>query len=246
MNANPTLLQMKYARIINIFSERAGLSLDDALAFFYYSDLYHLISRGVSDMHCMSDAYLVEDLMEEYRKNLIIFSENDDNLEIRYMEKSDSRLAISKVYEESWKYAYKGIVPQIYLESIPEGKWASNIEQDNRKNLIVVKDKTIIGTAGFGKSRMDEMKGFGEIISIYLLPEYMGKGYGRLLLQTVLGELKKMDFDSVFLWVLEENKHARKFYEKCGFVQSERYLINNIGGKDLKEVQYVYHDSNIL
>ena len=169
-----------------------------------------------------------------------------NGLEIRYMEESDSRLAISKVYEESWKYAYKGIVPQTYLESIPEGQWASNIEQDNRKNLIVVKDKTIIGTAGFGKSRMDEMENFGEIISIYLLPEYMGKGYGRLLLQTVLGELKKMGFGSVFLWVLEENNHARKFYEKCGFVQSERYLINNIGGKDLKEVQYVYHDSNTL
>lgn len=68
MNANPTLLQMKYVRIISFFSERAELSLDDALAFFYYSDLYHLVSKGISDMHCMSDAYLVEDLLEEYRR----------------------------------------------------------------------------------------------------------------------------------------------------------------------------------
>lgn len=157
-------------------------------------------------------------------------------MEIRYMEKSDSRLAISKVYEESWKHAYKGIVPKAYLESIPEGQWAANIEQENRKNLVVVKDRKIIGTSSFGKSRMDEMEGFGEIISLYLLPEYMGKGYGRLLLQAVLGELEKMGFACVFLWVLEENKNARHFYEKCGFVQSVQCLINNIGGKDLKEV----------
>lgn len=241
MNANPTLLQMKYARIVKFFSEKAGLSLYDALAFFYYSDLYQLVSKGISDMHCMSDAYLVEDLMEEYRK-----ARSDDELEIRYIEKKDSRFAISKVYEESWKCAYEGIVPKAYLDNIPVGQWASNIEQGNRKNLIVVKDKMIIGTSSFGKSRMDEMENFGEIISIYFLPEYAGKGYGRLLLQTVLDELKKMGFASAFLWVLEKNENARLFYEKCGFVQSERYLISNIGGKDLKEVQYVYHNPNIL
>lgn len=161
-------------------------------------------------------------------------------MEIRYIKRSDDRLAISKVYEESWKYAYKNIVPQDYLDSIPEGQWASHIEQEDRKNLVVVKDGKIIGTSGFGKSRMAEMAGFGEIISIYFLPEYMGKGYGRLLLQAVVDELGKMGFDNVFLWVLEENQNARRFYEKCGFRQTERCLPSDIGGKELKEVQYCF------
>lgn len=159
--------------------------------------------------------------------------------EIRYVTQLDDRLAISKVYEESWKYAYQGIVPQDYLDSIPAGQWGSRIEQADRKNLVMVQDGIIIGTSGFGKSRIEEMNGFGEIISLYFLPEYMRKGYGRLLLQAVVSELKKMGFDKVFLWVLEENRNARYFYEKCGFVQTEHYLISNIGGKELKEVQYV-------
>ncbi len=66
MNANPILLQKKYARLVEGFSIRAGLSLDAALSFFYHSECYRLISEGVSDMHCMSDAYLVEELMAEY------------------------------------------------------------------------------------------------------------------------------------------------------------------------------------
>ena len=66
MTANPILLQKKYARVICRFAERAGISLDDALAFFYRSDVYTLISEGVSDMHCMSDAYLAEELKQEY------------------------------------------------------------------------------------------------------------------------------------------------------------------------------------
>ena len=67
MTANPILLQKKYARVICRFAERAGISLDEALAFFYRSDVYTLISEGVSDMHCMSDEYLAEDLEIEYQ-----------------------------------------------------------------------------------------------------------------------------------------------------------------------------------
>ncbi len=69
MNANATLLQMKYARVVSLFAKKENISLDDALKFFYHSDLYQLVKNGVSDMHCMSDEYLVEDLLEEYREN---------------------------------------------------------------------------------------------------------------------------------------------------------------------------------
>ena len=69
MNANPILLQMKYARVVNLFAKESGMSLDEALAFFYHSNLYQLVREGISDMHCMSDVYLVEDLQEEYKRS---------------------------------------------------------------------------------------------------------------------------------------------------------------------------------
>lgn len=68
MNANPILLQKKYSRVIERFSEQQGISLDAALDFFYHSDVYKLMRDGVSDMHCMSDAYLAAELEQEYRK----------------------------------------------------------------------------------------------------------------------------------------------------------------------------------
>lgn len=33
---------------------------------FYHSQVYQLIRDGVSDMHCMSDGYLAEELEQEY------------------------------------------------------------------------------------------------------------------------------------------------------------------------------------
>lgn len=68
MTANPVLLQKKYVRIIELFSQKERLSLKDALDFFYRSEIYLLISEGVSDLHCMSDEYLTEELISEYEK----------------------------------------------------------------------------------------------------------------------------------------------------------------------------------
>lgn len=68
MNANPILLQKKYARIVECFSAKAGISLAEALDFFYHSETYPLISQGVSDLHCMSDEYLADELLQEYQE----------------------------------------------------------------------------------------------------------------------------------------------------------------------------------
>ena len=68
MTANLILLQKKYARVVEAFAEKAGLTLDAALDFFYRSETYRLISEGVSDLHCMSDVYLADELKEEYQE----------------------------------------------------------------------------------------------------------------------------------------------------------------------------------
>lgn len=66
MKAEPLILQMKYADIVELFAKQNNLSLDKALQLFYESKLYQLLKDGVSDMHCMSVAYLAEDLQREY------------------------------------------------------------------------------------------------------------------------------------------------------------------------------------
>ncbi len=66
MTANPVLLQKKYARIVVRLAEKEKVSLAKALSLFYFSDTYNLVSCGTSDMHCMSDDYIVEEIQDEY------------------------------------------------------------------------------------------------------------------------------------------------------------------------------------
>lgn len=65
MTASPVLMQKKYARIVELYAKEMGLTLENALDCFYHSDVYKLMSEGISDMHCMSDEYLVMELEDE-------------------------------------------------------------------------------------------------------------------------------------------------------------------------------------
>ena len=161
-------------------------------------------------------------------------------MEIRYTTPADDGMMISKVYEESWKYAYKGIMPQHYLDSIPEGRWVQNIDNPMWKTLVCIDNDRIVGTSSFCKPRFEQFNGWEEVISMYLLPQYMGKGYGKILMESAISELKKQGHEKIFLWVLEENIRARQFYEQFGFSITADFMEDNIGGKDLREIRYIY------
>ncbi|MBE6764609.1 MAG: GNAT family N-acetyltransferase [Ruminococcaceae bacterium] len=161
-------------------------------------------------------------------------------MEIRYINQDDDLLEISNIYESSWKFAYKDIIPQDYLDSIPKGRWANRINKEGMNNLILIENGSIIGTSCFCKSRWENYNDYGEIVSIYFLPDYMGKGYGSHLLKRCVEELKSLGYNRLLLWVLEDNIRARRFYEKNGFVCSDEYLNDTIAGKELREVMYTY------
>ncbi len=161
-------------------------------------------------------------------------------MEIRYINQEDDLFEISNIYESSWKFAYKDIIPQSYLDSIPKGRWAKSITREGMNNLILIEDGIVIGTASFCQSRWEQFNDYGEIVSIYFLPDCMGKGYGSHLLERCIAELNSLGYDKLLLWVLEDNMRARKFYEKNGFVCTDEYLNDNIGGKELREIMYTY------
>lgn len=131
------------------------------------------------------------------------------------------------------------------------GAWDTGLRYDPKglwTELIKTAYDGESGSAGFLRfcerekyiRLMAEERMIGEIVSIYLLPEYIGKGWGKALLQRAVEELHKEGYRDIFLWVLEENRNARGFYERMGFRKREVYLNDNIGGRDLREVQYVY------
>ena len=69
MTANRTLLQNKYANVIAELSETKQVNLREAMDIFYKSYTYQEMHVGISDMHCRSDGYLVEEISLESKIN---------------------------------------------------------------------------------------------------------------------------------------------------------------------------------
>ena len=110
-------------------------------------------------------------------------------------------LDVSNIYEQSWKYAYRGIIPDTWLAGIPSGRWANGLKQPDRLSLVLFDDGKMCGTASYCHARMESMKDYGEIVSIYLLPEVMHMGYGYQLMKAVISELKNMGFKWTYVLV---------------------------------------------
>ncbi len=60
-----TILDMKMARIIALYSEEHNVSLAEATDTYYSSVIAKQIEAGVADLHCRSDKYLADELWLE-------------------------------------------------------------------------------------------------------------------------------------------------------------------------------------
>ena len=178
----------------------------------------------------------------QLRKKDITWKWVDESMEIRKIVPTDDFDAISRIYALSWKTAYKNIVPQKHLDELPENRWADVLRNSTYDNFVMIKDGKYIGSSGVCPARDDDMDGWGEIMSIYLLPEYFGKGYGKPLFENSIAALQSMGYDKIYVWVLEKNIMARRFYEKCGFSLFDS-KPNSIGGMELVSVRYIFCQS---
>ena len=59
------VLQMKYARIIDLMAEFGHMTFEEAMDLFYNAPLMPLIQEGVADLHCRSDEYLAKEILRD-------------------------------------------------------------------------------------------------------------------------------------------------------------------------------------
>ncbi len=152
---------------------------------------------------------------------------------------SIDNLDIARISVEGWKHAYKGIFPDEVLSSLDykeRAKGRANfLEHAALSTYVCVEDGRTVGFVDFELCRDDDCDAqVGEIWAIYVLPDFMGRGIGKRLLQEAEKKLSERGCRAVTVWVLYRNAPARGFYEKQGFL---------LDGKEkdyqgLREVRY--------
>ncbi|MGY0232461.1 N-acetyltransferase family protein [Longispora urticae] len=95
------------------------------------------------------------------------------------------------VHVRTWKDAYRGLVPDAYLDAIDAGAWLEQqravLGTPGRHRIVAVLDGVIVGFASFGADREDPE--LSEVYAIYVDPGRQGHGIGRALMDAAVGRL---------------------------------------------------------
>jgi ribosomal protein S18 acetylase RimI-like enzyme len=154
---------------------------------------------------------------------------------------------IATVHVRSWQAAYKGLLPQDYLDRLDPADrvtlWRNavlNADWPGRGVLVAVLDGTLCGFAGFGPTRDadGDPRRTGEVYAIYLHPAAWSKGFGRDLMTGALASLAGAGYAQATLWVLDSNARARQFYANAGWAQDGAVTHDDSDGFAMTEVRY--------
>lgn len=152
---------------------------------------------------------------------------------------------IADVIIDTWRIAYRGIVPDIFLDSLTTEKhkelFRKNIENKTETIFVLVNhNNQIVGVVSGGVDRLGIYD--CELVAIYVLPDHQKKGYGKLLFEKLIEEYKKNSFKSMIIWTFKDNKD-RKFYEILGGTLSEEKSYT-FSGSEVAIVGYTWQDIN--
>lgn len=134
--------------------------------------------------------------------------------------------AIASVGIRSWEVTYRGIVPDAAL-----GEWINGNHQAWRDAFatrppdspvrVWVAERTgrVIGYATTTPAKdnwLPPPDGAGEITNLYLDPDVIGSGVGRLLYEHSVADLAARGFEPLVVWAFRDNARAVAFYERMG------------------------------
>ncbi len=165
-----------------------------------------------------------------------------------------SAAAIARVYVETWRNAYAGLLPNRVLTSMScerqASEWSWQIRNRVEGQAVLVAAEVghgVVGVTSLGPSRPQDRPladvgdaAIGEVYTLYVLPEFQDRGIGRQLLAGAFSALIARDVGRAHVWSLRENP-SRFFYERMGGKPvAERK--QRLWGTDLPQIAYGWDD----
>ena len=148
--------------------------------------------------------------------------------------------AIAAVSVESWRVAYRGLMPEQMLAQLSqrerERAWTEWLTAPDAAGvvavLVAVDDDPVhdnspdmpdgmLGFAAVGAGREGDPL-IGELFAIYLRPAVWGRGFGTIMHDTALDRLRAAGFARAGLWMLAGNRRALRFYHRHGWFADGR------------------------
>lgn len=147
----------------------------------------------------------------------------------------------------AWQAAYRGLMPDGYLDAMGEGRERAAERLRERLSdpagslMLVVEDddRRVVGMSVYGPARDDgEPRSCGQLHAINLEPRMWGTGLGQALLAEAQLRLAADGYWEAYLWVVDGNARARRFYERSGWRCDGGTKLDDDFGTGVTEVRY--------
>jgi ribosomal protein S18 acetylase RimI-like enzyme len=129
--------------------------------------------------------------------------------------------SIAAVHFESARVFYAPIFPDERGRPSLEDRraaWSQLLGEDRGWTFVVEHGGEVVGVCHTDAAYDDDLPpGTGEVTTLYMQPDQVGRGLAQLVFRRGVRELIAQDFRRAVLWVLEENPRARRFYEREGW-----------------------------
>lgn len=151
--------------------------------------------------------------------------------------------ALARLHVASWRAAYRGLVPDAYLDGLDPDqrtqRFRESLDRNAEETYLAEGGGKILGFLTLGPCRDSDLdpQTTGEIWGIYLAPEHWREGAGTALCRFGEALLQSRGLRTVTLWVLAGNPRARRFYEAMGFAADGGSTTAHLGAP-LEAVRY--------
>jgi GNAT superfamily N-acetyltransferase len=135
---------------------------------------------------------------------------------------ADDARAIAKVRIDTWRSAYRGVVPDAYLDAMDVDQsialWDRVLAADGSAASIYVADRDgeVIGFAAANRLQEPKHGLDAELSAAYVRREFQRGGVGRRLVEAVARAQRAKGAKGLIVWAISGNKAARAFYEALG------------------------------
>lgn len=162
-------------------------------------------------------------------------------------------VGIAKVRVDTWRVAYKGIVPDDFLESLSyqqiAERWREIFWEDKSPGVVAFvaenEREDIVGIAVCGPEQSQNPVYRSEIYVLYVLPQYQRQGIGHALVAACVQHLvQQLAAETLLIWTMAESPY-RRFYECLGG-KVVREKTKEIGGRMTLEIGYGWEEMHLL
>lgn len=135
---------------------------------------------------------------------------------------------IANLFLRCWTISYASVLSESARSTFDfdsaQELWRTSIETPgDKQTLLVLEGEEVVAVFRIGSDKDEPTR--GHLFSLYVDPDFAGRGYGKFALLESIKRNRAAGFKAMTLWVFAENERANLLYLRNGFASTGKSRV---------------------